>query len=373
MLTVGHFIDYIGYARGGAEINVEGLCRHNTSSEFIFEVVTSVFPFSSPSFQHIQAPIRKAIGLYYLREFSFLFNGAIADFFYRFPGIVYGLNVRKHLAHYDLIHIHGLDVMSVVLSSNYKAPVILTLYNPLSNRHKAQVSRADCIIIRSKLLMADINKMGLFPHSRVVYIPPGCNLPYHKRTNNIHLATYNTLLNEKQIRLLFIGRLRPFKNLENLIKALHILNYQHPEKFTLTVVGEGPRKTQLKLLAKNLNVASQIHFIGNIVSSQMLSIYHSHDLIVVPSFYESFSQVSLEALVAGKRLLISEGLSEFRNLFPEIPTCDPNIPSDIAQKILNVASTPPINVSEDKLKLFDWQNVIKQHYEIYSILRDKPK
>jgi len=371
MYSVGHFVDYIGYARGGAETNVEGLCRHNVNSPFSFEIVTSKSPFSKPNFQDLQVPVRTSIGLYHMREASFLYKGIFSDLLYRLPGTVYKLNVRRHFKRYDIIHCHSLDVMDMIRRERGKAPVALTLYNPLVNRHRRNADYADCIIVRSREVIANLKHAEPQLSSKLVHIPPGCEFSYYEPGKEDGSNKRTSLTSTDSIRLLFVGRLRPFKNLEHLLAAVQILNSEKSRRCTLTIVGSGPRQRQLVRLARNLGILTLVRFVGNLPSSQVGSVYQNHDLVVVPSYYESFSQVSLEALVARKRLLISRGLKEFHSIFPSIPTCNPDSPTNIAQKILEVIANPVVRVPSDDLSVYDWQRVTKLHYDVYTSLMDR--
>jgi D-inositol-3-phosphate glycosyltransferase len=122
-------------------------------------------------------------------------------------------------------------------------------------------------------------------------------------------------------------------------------------------------------LARTLGVNHLVDFIGNVAPSQMGTLYEAHDLVVVPSHYESFCQVALEALVADKRLLVSDHMAEFRRVFPEVPSCDPTSPSDMAKKICDIAHGPTLSISEARFEVFDWNLVVKQHYCVYSAVR----
>lgn len=371
MCLVGQFIDFIGYARGGAETNVEGLCRHAVDSRFSFEVVTSKSPFFAPDFQALDAPVLTATSFYRMREASFLFTGLVSDILYRLPGLAYRLGVQKYFNRYDIIHCHSLDVAEMLKRKGTRTPAVLTVYNLIPERYRLSICHLDYVILRSRTLMTELGELDeLRASPKIVYIPPGCEFSYYEPIETSASCERTSIADSDVIRLLFVGRLRPFKNLETLLHAVKILNSEQTARFTLTVVGSGPRKMELMTLARDLGVSELVAFAGGYPSVQMGGIYGSHDLVVVPSYYESFSQVSLEALVAQRRLLVSSGLKEFRSAFPDVPVCDPYSPNDMARRILDVIATPVVHVDSGDLSIFDWENVMQAHYDVYASLLD---
>lgn len=366
MCTVGHFIDYIGYARGGAETNVEGLLKHNDGLKYKFEIVTSVTPFQRPKFHHLRVPIRTAIGFHQVREAAFLFKGKLSDLLYKLPGTIYKMGARKYFDRYNIIHCHGLDVMEALRDVGESKPIVLTVYNPVPERHLQDVAYADRIIVRSRELLSKL--LEHFEEMKLIYIPPGCEFNYYRPPSEPGAGQPRTYPG-RYVKLLLVGRLRPFKNIEGLLKAVQILNRgQVATSYYLTIVGDGPLRGRLVIATEDLGINDKVRFAGTVSSAEIGSFYHDADLIVVPSFYESFSQVSLETLVAQKRLLISTGMAEFRSLFPSIPVCNPYLPSDIASKIADTLMMPPVILPPDELEAYSWQCVMKQHYEIYDSL-----
>lgn len=374
MYSIGHFIDYIGYAHGGAEINVEGLCRNNNNSDYNFEIVTSKSPFTKPDFSNLRVPIRTSLGLCQVREASFLYKGVISDLFYRLPGRIYTHFAKKYLDDFGLIHCHSLDILNCINQRGKTKPVIITLYNPLPKRFINIISCVDSIIARSHQVMEDLIQKNPLLKPKIFYIPPGCEFNYYIPKGNNENITTDYLIDKAEIKVLFIGRFRPFKNLENLLIAMEIIkNKPSLPKYSLTVVGDGPCREKIFRLAKKLSIMDSIHFVGTFQAGAMGRVYQEHDIVIVPSFYESFSQVSLEALVAQKRLVISEELKEFHKIFPAIPTCNPRDPFDIANKIIHTSKLPKYLVSPLELKRFTWSEIMKKHYALYSAILSEYK
>jgi glycosyltransferase involved in cell wall biosynthesis len=117
----------------------------------------------------------------------------------------------------------------------------------------------------------------------------------------------NRYLNESRssncLEILFVGKLRENKNCSALIKACKLLKEKGLD-FQLTIVGEGYLKEKLQEEAKGLKV----RFLGFISDNeQLLKVYRESNLLVVPSFKESFGLVYVEAMTQGLPIIYTKG------------------------------------------------------------------
>jgi glycosyltransferase involved in cell wall biosynthesis len=104
-------------------------------------------------------------------------------------------------------------------------------------------------------------------------------------------------------RLLFVGRLRYYKGLDTLLKALPAL----PD-VTLSVVGDGAMRTEWEELASSLGVASRVAFEGEVDDDVLPQVYGNATAFVLPSNArsESFGTVLLEAMASGLPCVTTE-------------------------------------------------------------------
>jgi glycosyltransferase involved in cell wall biosynthesis len=96
--------------------------------------------------------------------------------------------------------------------------------------------------------------------------------------------------------MLFIGRLEQQKSVDTLIKATETLKATIPNIRTI-IIGHGRLKDSLIRQAQSLNIASMISFIQPVVNPE--EYYAAADVFVLPSIYEGFGIVILEAFRAG--------------------------------------------------------------------------
>ena len=96
------------------------------------------------------------------------------------------------------------------------------------------------------------------------------------------------------IRLLFVGRLVELKGVQLLLDSLSRVD---PEKFQLTIVGDGPYRRDLE--AKALSMHLPIEFVGYLVGDDLAGAYSNADYLVFPTLSDEWGLVVNEALTAG--------------------------------------------------------------------------
>ncbi len=101
-------------------------------------------------------------------------------------------------------------------------------------------------------------------------------------------------------RALVVSRLEPEKNVSLAIQAFA---EAAPEDSCLIIVGTGSEAPSLQHFAKRLNVAGRVFFEGN---KDAPDYYRFCDLVLVPSKYEGYGLVTVEALAAGKPVLSTD-------------------------------------------------------------------
>lgn len=102
--------------------------------------------------------------------------------------------------------------------------------------------------------------------------------------------------------LLFVGRHRYYKGLDDLIRVMPDLNAR------LLVGGDGPLRASWEALCLELGVTERVHFLGDISNEDLPRLYASADVFVLPanSRAEAFGKVLLEAMAAGLPCITTE-------------------------------------------------------------------
>lgn len=127
---------------------------------------------------------------------------------------------------------------------------------------------------------------------------------YFKHKLNQIININNEIIYDK-MKILFVGNLIKRKGLENVIKALGIVQNNYGLQVSLDIVGGGPREKILKKLVKKLKLKDVI-FYGAQNNDNILPFYKKSDLLIFPSLKEIFGLVMVEAAVAGLPIIASK-------------------------------------------------------------------
>ncbi len=134
--------------------------------------------------------------------------------------------------------------------------------------------------------------------------------------------------------LLFVGEMRKLKGVDVLLRAIAILNLKR--RLTATLVGEGPDLDMFKALASELNIASNVNFVG---LKKMKDAIDLGRVFVLPSRNESFPYVMLEA-IAANRPIIGSNVGGIGEVVPHDQLCAADSPDQLAKLIETVLDNP---------------------------------
>jgi D-inositol-3-phosphate glycosyltransferase len=137
------------------------------------------------------------------------------------------------------------------------------------------------------------------PH-RIALAPCGVNLDLFRYMGR-HSARERIGAGMDQQLILYVGRFAPEKGLDRLLQAIACL--RHLPKLRLLVVGgDGEQDSaylRMQALSRDLGIADRVAFKGRVDQSELPWFYSAVDLLALPSSYESFGMVALEALACG--------------------------------------------------------------------------
>lgn len=115
-------------------------------------------------------------------------------------------------------------------------------------------------------------------------------------------AIKKELLKDKEGKiLLFVGRLTKQKNIPFLLTCFQKI-IKDFSNVRLVIIGEG-EKERLKDLAKKLNIENKVEWIKGVPYFKIPQYFKAVDIFVLPSLYEGFPRVLMEAAMAGKPIV----------------------------------------------------------------------
>jgi len=115
-------------------------------------------------------------------------------------------------------------------------------------------------------------------------------------------------------KILFIGGLYPRKGVEYLLEAIKIVAQERTD-FIVEIIGYGPYGQQYETLASKLGLRNFVSFLGRVSDEEKIEALKNCDFLVLPSLFENFGIVLIEAMACGKPVVTtsSGGQVEFVN------------------------------------------------------------
>jgi D-inositol-3-phosphate glycosyltransferase len=149
------------------------------------------------------------------------------------------------------------------------------------------------------------------PGSRVTVVPCGVDTDVFRPIDRAGVRKELGLPAKERI-VLFVGRIEPLKGIDVLLRAVSHLD----GRFRVLVIGgdgkDVARKAELAALAAELRIADKVTFLDAVPHGELPLYYNAADICVVPSYYESFGLVAVEAMACGVPVIASRvgGLKE---------------------------------------------------------------
>lgn len=241
--------------------------------------------------------------------------------------------IKKEDINYDIIHAHYYfsGLVAIQIKNKLKIPLITTFHSLeiakevyVGKKNKSRkknerkvVEKSDGIIASTELEKVDLIKTyGAYNH-KIFIVSPGVNHHLFFPRNKIFSRLKLKLPLKKKI-ILFVGRIDPIKGLSVLIEAIGKLTRLYPsfsKKFRVLLIGgdienrkfwENSEVKKIRRLIKEKELECCIHFIGSKPHSKLPYYYSAADITVLPSLYESFGLVILEAMACGCAVIASK-------------------------------------------------------------------
>lgn len=180
--------------------------------------------------------------------------------------------------------------------------------------------------------------------------------------------------------LLFVGRFAPIKGIDRLVSAMAHLD--HGEDIRLILVGgdgpQAPETLRLKSRVRELGVEKKVGFAGGVLQESLSEYYAAADALVIPSYYESFGLVALEALACGTPVLatpvgVMQELLQDATLGQIIPDMSPPRLAESIGKYLSRLKThpPPASDLRSSVLHFQWPKMAGAVLEQYQAILER--
>ena len=284
--------------------------------------------------------------------------------------------MRDLILETDLVHLHSPFPNAEMLYKHISKPLVVTwCVDPANTRWKKLFPLFRPSLIRVLEMARKIVLIGpnLLENSPTLQ-------PYQHKCDVIplaysHVKGYDSRptvrnLNQARPTILFVGKLRKYKGVEYLIRAL-----QYIPEVLLRVVGNGEELSNLRQLTNKLGIDSRVTFLENVPNEHLPVEYKNANLFVLPSIdaSEAFGIVQAEAMSYGLPVINTDLPSSvpFVSLNGVTGiTVPPGDPVALAAAIKRLCFNPIFyeNCSRNALqraKLFTEENMIEKYTEVY--------
>lgn len=160
------------------------------------------------------------------------------------------------------------------------------------------------------------------PRSKIEVVPPGVDLERFKPIDR-QVAKAQLAIPAHHKMILFVGRMQPLKGIDTILQALAIAKQREPDlvkDVCMAIVGGDPNQDselemrefeRLQGLRESLNIGDLVTFLGAKDQDKLIYYYTAAEMVVMPSHYESFGMVAIEAMACGTPVIASDvgGLS----------------------------------------------------------------
>ena len=303
----------------------------------------------------------------------------------------YGVRVnrylKKRLGDYQIIH-DNQSLSYALLHIQQNFPLVTTIHHPITRDHKLELENAKNWkqrlssnrwhgFLRMQKKVAPSLKAIIAPsHSSKIDITNefSVNKDFIDVVHNgIDTETFKPNNNKNRIKNRIITTASadvPLKGLKYLIKALPKIISLYPDT-ELVVIGKAKNNGETMKLIKKLNLLPHIHFKSNLKEEDIVDLYASAELAVIPSLYEGFGFGAGEAMSCGVPLIstLSGGLEDIvkGSCYEIEPGSSVQIENAVIDLFDNEEEMKRVALLGRKriLEKFNWRQAAKGYLAIY--------
>lgn len=288
---------------------------------------------------------------------------------------------------FDIVHLHfpyPLGEMAHLFSGS-RAKTVITYHSDIVRQKVLRVvyrpflwrvlRRADRILATSPRYIETSPYLSCL-RDKCVVVPLGTQVERFADVDPARAANLRSQLsnNPPNRLILSVGRLRYYKGLDTMIRALPAL-----PTVRYIIIGTGPMEAEWRALAESLGVADRVVFAGEVPNAELPIYYHAADLFVLPANArsEAFGTVITEAMAAGLPCVATEVGTGTSWVVQDgvtgriVPPCDPDA---LAQAIRSIFADPDLHrrmgrAGADRARAeFDARVMIDRVLDVYTSL-----
>lgn len=231
--------------------------------------------------------------------------------------------------------------------------------------------KADKILVGSAYTLQMLKEMFAIPNDKT-------ELFYENGISKDFLSRAKNASDGSKVKLLFVGRLVPYKCADVVIEAISHLDKEIQDKISLSIVGDGSERANLEKQVQELNLGQTVSFVGWINQQQTLEYYSQSDIFCFPSIREFGGAVVLEAMACGLPCIVANngGIAEYvteETGFKIDPISREYLVQELTDKIKLLVKDEPLRKTMsikavERVQDFEWERKAQKIVGIYQEL-----
>jgi glycogen(starch) synthase len=291
---------------------------------------------------------------------------------------------------FDIVHGHDWLVGNACdhLAKRFDTPLVMTIHATEHGRHQGWVdkhpqsyihgverwitNRSDLVLVCSTFMREQVCDIFGVDRDKVEVLANGIDpedLQPHDEEGLAKLRAEFATPEEKLV--LLVGRLVYEKGFQDALEALPQIIERLPNT-RFVVAGSGTHEEELKKQAAELGLMEHGNFVGWIGDDTLHSLYRIADVCVVPSIYEPFGLVALEAMASSCPCIVAD-TGGLREVVPHdevglrFRARDPESLAEMTLRVLEDAELCRRLTAEafNHLRRFDWDDVAERTADLY--------
>jgi glycogen(starch) synthase len=288
----------------------------------------------------------------------------------------------------EVVHGHDWLVATAAerLARRQRVPLVATIHATEYGRHQGWVDKhpqshiharerwfsqhADAVITCSSYMRDHVVDVFDLDEKKVNVIPNGID-PLDLQPLDDLAALRARFVEPDQRLVLLVGRLVYEKGFQLALRTVRRL-VRRLGNVHFLVAGSGPFEAELREQARRSGLRRHVTFLGWIGDDMLHSLYRIADLCVVPSLYEPFGLVALEAMASGCPCIVADtgGLREVvphEGVGLRFRARDPRSLAEMVERVLTDDALRDRLVTEasEHVLRFDWADIARQTAELY--------
>jgi len=249
---------------------------------------------------------------------------------------------------------------------------------------KQVLARADRIIVATQAEETQLRFLYRNGKNNVAIIPPGVDVGHFYPIAPDEAKQFIGLKPEDRM-VLFVGRIEPLKGVDTLIRAMScIRSVDAARPVHLAIIGGEPAASpremsaemaRLQKLCDDLCMGGMVVFLGKRGQDTLPYYYSSAEVLVMPSLYESFGMVALEAMACGTPVIASQvgGLAYLVRDGETGFTIPDNDPEALCEKLTLLLGNPDLRSTMGLRAVthaqdYAWERIAAQIVDVYQEL-----